>query len=472
LAILPFRDVSDPDEKRKEILWIAISFIVILASWLAVVLVFGYQPLALGMTYDETVLVTGLGLLVFCSILYLAGREREQRYTNRRLLARLQSTVASLDERIRQLDGLCSASSELTGSLQLDRVAQLVVESLIRNQGANAASLVLLDEGTGRPLYARHAGPEVPDDDAGCAVLEVTWPDLFGHDNDASADLPARIEAQNKLGHIICAPLRFNSTISGLVVARRAETDPHFAADDASLLKTLANMAAKAIESAHLHSALRESYLATVRSLVCSLDARDDYAAAHGHRVSALATRLAEHMGVPESMARDIEAFGALHDVGKIGIPDHILLKEGPLSEDEKAIFQEHCTIGERIIRPLKPSREALALVRSHHERWDGRGYPDGLAGEAIPLLGRIMKVADSYDALISDRPYRRALSEDEALTHFRLNVGTQYDPKVVEALTAVIRDARHGQSEDSHLANSAGPSRQSANTPRLASTA
>ena len=435
----PFRDLTDPDDKRREIVWIAISFIVILASWLAVVLVFGYQPLVLGMSYDEAVLLTGLGLLVFCMVLYLAAREREQRHANRRLLEQLREAVGRLDRRLEQLKGLCSTSAELAGSLDLDHISHSVVESLAESLGASASSLVLVETESGRPVYARHLN-------SGALDPEAPWSDLLTGPRAAFRDLEPQIEAWNELRTLICAPLRLSNGLAGVLGARRGEREARFTTDDLRLLTTLANMAAKAIETAQLHAELRESYLATVRSLVNSLDARDNYTAAHSQRAAALAVRIAEQMGLPESMSRDIEVFGPLHDVGKIGIRDDVLLKVSALSQEERRLCREHCTIGERIIRPLKPSAEALAMVRSHHESWDGRGYPDGLAGKRIPVLARVLQVADAYDAMISDRPYQAAMSDQEVLAHFRQYAGKRYDPAVVEALIAVTRD--EGDSE------------------------
>lgn len=440
MRIRSLGDSSDPDERRKEVLWTAISFVVIFASWLAVVLVFGYQPLIFGMTYDEVVLTLGLGLLVLCSILYLVGKEREQRYTNRRLLGELHATVASLDDRVRQLHNLCDTSAELAGSLSMDSISQCAVDSLVESGLAASACLVLLDAQTGHPIYTRRSHADsMGREEAGeepfplWAGLMIGW--------DRVADLESRTEAWQHLPHFIAAPLRLKSGMAGVLAARRNEAEVPFSPDDLNMLTTLANMTAKAMESAQLHAELRDSYLATVRSLVRSLDARDNYAATHSQRVASLALRMAEQMGLPEEVARDIEVFAPLHDVGKIGVRDSILLKTSALSEEEKTICRQHCLIGERIIRPLKPSREALALVRNHHESWDGRGYPDGLAGEAIPVSARIVKVADCYDALISDRPYGAVMGEEEALAHFRLLAGTHYDPAVVEALHAVLRE-------------------------------
>ena len=138
--------------------------------------------------------------------------------------------------------------------------------------------------------------------------------------------------------------------------------------------------------------------------------------------------------------------FGPLHDVGKIGIRDEILMKPRPLSEPEREICREHCAIGERILRPLRPSREALGMIRNHHEAWDGSGYPDGLTGESIPLLARLLQAADAYDAMISERPYQVSLSEQEVLSHFRQYAGSLYDPVAAKALCAVIGGAERGR--------------------------
>jgi len=436
----PFRDLTDPDEKRKEIVWIAISFIVILATWLAVVLIFGYQPLILGVSYDEAVLLAGLGLLVFCMVLYLGAREREQRYVNRRLLAQLREAVRRLDERLEQLKGLCSTSTELAGSLDIDQISRSVVDSLTNTVRASASSLLLIDGKTGCPVYAQHSGSAAGDGEA--VAFDRESPPWSGREAFAG-DLAAQIEAWNELRSLICAPLRLRNGWMGVLGARRRETEAHFTPDDLRLLTTLANMAAKAIESAHLHAELRESYFATVGTLVNSLDARDNYTAAHSQRVARLAVQIAERMELPEELIRDLEVFGPLHDVGKIGIRDLILLKASALSEEEREACQEHCIIGERIIRPLKPSQQALAMVRSHHESWDGKGYPDGLSGEQIPILARVLQVADCYDAMSTDRPYQPAMSEQEVLAHFHQYSGRRYDPGVVEALSGVVGQSK-----------------------------
>ena len=439
MPLPPFRDLKDPDEKRREIVWLAISFIVILAAWLSVVLVFGYQPLIMGMTYDEVVLFTGLGLLVFCTVLYLGAREREQRAANKSLVAQLRGAVASLDERMEQLNGLWSASTELAGALDLDHVSHSVLDSVLTAVGADAACLVLIDTATGRPAYARSSpAMEATDDDISLDP-EMGWSQFLPSSSDRIDDFQATIEPWNKSRTVIRASMHLANGLVGILGARRDEAGERFANDDLRLLTILANMSAKAIESTQLHGELRENYLATVRSLVNSLHARDDYTASHSERVAALAIRMADGLGLEDGMVRDIEVFGPLHDVGKIGIRDSVLMKPTPLSAEERAVCREHCIIGERILRPLRPSRHALGMVRSHHESWDGGGYPDGLAGEDIPKLARLLQVADTYDAMISDRPYQPAMSEQEVLAHFRQHARKLYDPAAVDALCAVV---------------------------------
>jgi HD-GYP domain-containing protein (c-di-GMP phosphodiesterase class II) len=227
--------------------------------------------------------------------------------------------------------------------------------------------------------------------------------------------------------------MRVSDVVSGALAAIRQGT---FDAEDLNLLTTLANMASKAIESAQLHQQLRESYYKTLHVLMRSLAARDAYSAAHGEAVTWLALRLAERLGLGERAAEALEAYGPLHDLGKIGIADAVLLKQGPLTEEELEMCHQHAVIGEDIIHPLNPGPEALAMIRSHHEWWDGSGYPDGSKREQIPLLARVVAVADACHAMVSDRPYRRGAILLEAVQQIQAMAGTQFDPAVVDALT------------------------------------
>jgi HD-GYP domain-containing protein (c-di-GMP phosphodiesterase class II) len=217
-------------------------------------------------------------------------------------------------------------------------------------------------------------------------------------------------------------------------------------------------MAGKAIESAELHQQLRDAYFRTLHVLARSLAARDPYSAAHGEAVTWVARRLARRMRLDGTMTQVLEAYGPLHDLGKVGIPDSVLLKQGTLTDEEIEIVRQHTLIGEEIMRPLNPEAAALSLMRSHHERWDGSGYPDGLAGEQIPLMARIVAVADAFHAIVSHRSYRGGLLPFEAVQEIRAMSGIQFDPAVVDALAQLWQEGelaklgmRLGQASEPH---------------------
>ena len=172
-----------------------------------------------------------------------------------------------------------------------------------------------------------------------------------------------------------------------------------------------------------------------VRALLAAIDARDAYTCAHSETVVALAVGVARRLALTPADLLDVEHVALLHDVGKLGVPDSVLLKPGALSEDEWALMREHTAIGERVVRAVGPLAHLAPAVRAEHEWWDGRGYPDGLAGAAIPLASRIVLACDALHAMTSDRPYRAAMPRAEALMELSACAGKQFDPRVVEAL-------------------------------------
>lgn len=183
---------------------------------------------------------------------------------------------------------------------------------------------------------------------------------------------------------------------------------------------------------------LRGAFAGAVRSLVAAVNARDAATATHSDRVADLAVAIAEVAGLGETDVGNVRIAAFLHDVGKIGIADNILDKPGPLTREERAVMQRHALVGYQILLPV-PIPEAIKLaVRHHHERWDGSGYPDGLAGEAIPIAARIIAVADMYGALTADRPYRTARDSAEAAAQVERLAGTQFDPRIVAAFQQV----------------------------------
>jgi HD-GYP domain-containing protein (c-di-GMP phosphodiesterase class II) len=208
-------------------------------------------------------------------------------------------------------------------------------------------------------------------------------------------------------------------------------------------LETLAGNAGGVLRRARLHGEIERAYLSTVTALANALEAKDLQTHEHASATSRLAVAVGTELGLSAPELRDLEFAAVLHDVGKIAIPDEILSRRGPLSDEEWAYVRDHTVIGERILRGIPFLRSAAAAVRSAHERWDGGGYPDGLAAERIPLLARIVFACDTWDVMTSDRPYRDALSADEAERRLEAEAGHQLDPQVVGALLAVVRRRR-----------------------------
>jgi putative nucleotidyltransferase with HDIG domain len=193
-------------------------------------------------------------------------------------------------------------------------------------------------------------------------------------------------------------------------------------------------------ENRRLIAALERGYVDTIRSLAGAVEAKDPYTRGHAQRVGALAVEIGRALGLPEADLRALEYGGILHDIGKIGIPDAVLQKKDPLTASEIETVRTHPLVGAEIVRGVAFLGGALPAIRSHHERWDGSGYPDHLAGEAIPLVARIVNAADTWDACTSERPYQRAFSAEETAALLVGLRGTQIDPAVHDALLAVLR--------------------------------
>jgi HD-GYP domain-containing protein (c-di-GMP phosphodiesterase class II) len=231
-----------------------------------------------------------------------------------------------------------------------------------------------------------------------------------------------------------------------------------FGETDRSLLTYVANAAAISIVNAGLYAELQESYMQTILSLGQAVDARDTYTADHSQRLSDWAVRVAVRMGCSQADVQDIRWAGQLHDIGKIGVPDAILSKPGPLSHEEWEIMRRHPQVGEEILRPLKKFQGIAPMVGAHHERYDGMGYPRGLKGEQIPLGARILTVVDSYVAMTDDRLYRKAFGHREAIEEMIHCSGTQFDPIVLDEFMSLLKEHEvHPEVLDSRTVHTTG---------------
>jgi putative nucleotidyltransferase with HDIG domain len=236
----------------------------------------------------------------------------------------------------------------------------------------------------------------------------------------------------------MACPLIARGKVLGVLDCEGADENG-FSDQDFLLFSTFASQAAVAIRNAQIMERKQAIYYQTISSLANALEARDSYTRGHSERVTRIALNIGRRLGVGENEQDVIRQAGLLHDIGKIGITDGVLNKAAVLSQEERGEIEHHPQFGNNILGQLKFLKEASKAILHHHERFDGTGYPSGLIGPEIPLIARIIAVADSWDAMISDRPYRSALGEQEALDELLSNSGTQFDPKVVRAFLVSI---------------------------------
>ncbi|MBU0982942.1 MAG: response regulator [candidate division Zixibacteria bacterium] len=261
---------------------------------------------------------------------------------------------------------------------------------------------------------------------------------------------------------LISKPILIRKSLNGVInVLVRSRTDqiPHGRLD---VLSILAGSAASAMANHELHRAQKKSYMQAIRALANAIEARDTYTAGHTDRVTRLAELIARHLGWNENQIQNLQVGSMLHDIGKIGVPDSILNKVSRLTDEERANMMVHPEVGLRIIRDIDLFKPSIPYILAHHERYDGNGYPRGLKGEQIPIEGRLLAVADTFDAIMSDRPYRDGAGLEFATRELIQNKGTQFDPGIVDAFLQVLLSGQvdfmqlYGRDEDSAIVESA----------------
>jgi len=378
-------------------------------------------------------------------------------------LRELRSTVEDVlsrhrleqeNARLRAFVPLFEVTKAMTSTRQLDELYGLVLDTAIKEVHAERGSLMHLDERTRelRIVAARGLAKEVMEktrqkigEGIAGLVAELKEP-LILTNGDVKDERIARLLRHAMNLSAICFPLLAEGRVVGVLNLSRSAAIRSFSESDKELLSILAGQAASAIVSAQLNENLHRSYVNTIGVLAKAIMARDPYTRDHSDNVSLYAVRLAEELGLSHDEIEAVRFAAILHDIGKIGIPENILLKPGKLTDEEFAKMKEHPVIGANILADAEFPWDIVPIVYHHQERYDGTGYPDGLAGEDIPIGARIIAVCDTYQALTSDRAYRRALPEEKAVEILKEVSGTQLDGKIVD-LFLQIRNEVNGKS-------------------------
>lgn len=351
-----------------------------------------------------------------------------------------QVMTGYLDSHKRQVKALVGVGSVINSSLGLERVLEEVMDRLIALMGAERGFLMLREpDGELKVRIAR--GIDREDINKEAFAISNTIVRRVAETGEAilttnAQDDPRFVEQISVTAYhllsILCSPLKIKDDLIGVIyVDNRAHTGI-FRNDDLGLISAFSNQAAVAIDNARLFEDLQTAYQATLEGWVRALDLRDKETEGHTKRVTTLTQRLAQAMGVDDDALVHITRGALLHDIGKMAIPDGILLKPGGLTDEERLLVQKHPVYAYEMLSPIKFLHPALDIPYCHHEKWDGSGYPRGLKGNQIPFAARIFSIVDVWDALVSDRPYRKGIDPVEVKKTIREQSNIHFDPHVV----------------------------------------
>jgi HD-GYP domain-containing protein (c-di-GMP phosphodiesterase class II) len=295
----------------------------------------------------------------------------------------------------------------------------------------------------GDTSFGVERGGSVPLPDSYCRrMVAGELPNLV---RDTRADAGAHglaLTREAQVGAYVGVPLEFSDgSVYGTLCCLSHDAEPDLGERDVRFLHVLARLVADQLELHDLAERTQrlEGEAIAVHALLAALDARDAYTSEHSDAVVELSRSVAAALGLDEEAVAAVGQAALLHDIGKIGIPDSILNKRGPLDVQEWDVMRRHPLIGERIVRSVRSLAHIAPAIRAEHERWDGHGYPDRLAGEAIPRASRVVYACDAYHAMISDRPYRLAIGEREARSELARNAGSQFCPETVDVLLGLL---------------------------------
>ncbi len=325
---------------------------------------------------------------------------------------------------------LLELSQRMNSILDPDELAQSAVELIGQTMSARHVRLYLHDRNMGSFHLWAHAGTTVVPDEQVLATHHATLAEV----REARWEVVQHFEIPREEDDALLVPLVHKGQPVALLTLGLKRADLPYSSEDIALLSTVASQLAIATENAQLYGRMRALYLSGIRTLAATVDAKDSYTHGHSERVAGYARAIALALGLPQLEVETIELAGLLHDIGKIGVPDAILQKPGRLDPDERTLIEQHADLGARILSDNPALMPLVPLVRHHHERWDGRGYPSGLRGEEIPIGAAVICVADTFDTMTTDRPYRRAPGLEEARAEIAKCSGGQFAPHVVEA--------------------------------------
>jgi putative nucleotidyltransferase with HDIG domain len=349
---------------------------------------------------------------------------------------------------LQKMERLMEINIMLNSTLELSQVLDLIIAKAVEMLECEAGSILLCNKEKDCLIFSASTSADsetlaqipVPLTDSLAGAIYSKNEHLVVNNVDKdirhNASVAAQIHFQTH--SLLGVPMRIQDRVIGVLEALNKK-DGKFTDEDVKILTAIASQAAVAIENAQLVQALQESYESTLEGWAAALDLRDKETEGHSQRVTLLAVQLAREIGVSKEALTYLRQGALLHDIGKMGVPDRILHKHGPLTDQEKAVMRQHPVNAYHMLYPIAHLRSALDIPYCHHEKWDGSGYPRGLKGEEIPLAARIFTIIDVWDALRSNRPYRKAWSVKKTIAYIQEQAGKSFDPDIVRSFVDAI---------------------------------
>ena len=374
------------------------------------------------------------------------------------LVKELQRTTTILRRKIFDMHNLFTITGEMSVITELDDLLNGFLLTLMGRVGCYSVLLFLktaddVEEFTlqywkGLDKDEVKDFPPISADGQLVKVLRKNPHPLIIRDELRAARLEREIPLLNQLE--VVAPLLSRREVIGIFFLGKKADGEGFSEMDLELISILSHQVSAALENAKLLEKTRLFYISSIRALVAAVEARDPYTRGHAERTSKYAVAIAKEMGFKDEDIENLSLGVLIHDIGKVAMSESLLRNSSsPLEENLWEEVKTHPKIGASILEQIEPLKWAIPLVLQHHERYDGNGYPNGLAGEEITLHARILAIADSFDAMTSDRSYRKAMSTEKALDELRKNAGTQFDPEIVQIAIPILRreiDKIHGE--------------------------
>jgi len=387
-------------------------------------------------------------------------------------ITKLNQDIENLTQEIshayEELTLIYDISSRIGSMLDVDRLPIEVINKAINTLAVKCGFLLLFNEqrsgmsikaarGFSPEILDKFKGEYLPDNGLAGECVRKKKPvvrEIKCEDTDISETI---LDIKN----IMCVPLIYKDEPIGVIVLGDKVSGEPFYTPDTKLVFTLAAMTSTMIQNAKLYSQLQNMFLAAVSSLSSAIDEKDNYTLGHSNRVTTYAVEIGKKMNLSEEQLGILQLAAILHDVGKIGVPEEVLKKPGKLTDEEWKSIKQHPDKGVHIVEPMVETEKTMAIfdihlinprehigeiisgIKHHHERFDGYGYPDGINHMEIPLVSRIIAVADAYDAMTSKRSYRDALPESVAIEELKKNAGAQHDPKIVDIFLQLRQEHR-----------------------------